>query len=144
MKIDIAYGIMPLHLVGKCWEVLLVKHNAGHWGLPKGHPNPGELPKECAERELFEETGLTVQRYLSEVALSEHYYFNWQGKLIHKKVEYFLAYIAGDLNLQASEIQDSQWIDLQKAPTLMSFSEGKKMCLQATQLLTNVTHNLHK
>ena len=38
---------------------LLMRH-ADRWDLPKGHVDPGESNKECALRELEEETGITV------------------------------------------------------------------------------------
>jgi len=37
---------------------LLMKH-ADRWDLPKGHVDPGEKKKQCALRELEEETGIT-------------------------------------------------------------------------------------
>ena len=47
-------------------EVLLVEHTekakppTGIYGLPAGRPEPGETPKQAAQREFEEETGLIV------------------------------------------------------------------------------------
>lgn len=40
--------------------ILLVRNRRGHWGLPKGHWEAGELLEETAAREVLEETGLQV------------------------------------------------------------------------------------
>ncbi len=46
----------------KCREVLLVLGRyANKWSFPKGHTEPGETELECAERELREETGRTLE-----------------------------------------------------------------------------------
>lgn len=47
-------------LVIKDGQILLVRNRNGHWGLPKGHWEPGELLAETAVREVLEETGLQV------------------------------------------------------------------------------------
>lgn len=41
--------------------ILLIKNRYAHWGLPKGHWEPGELLAETAAREVLEETGLQVE-----------------------------------------------------------------------------------
>lgn len=41
--------------------ILMVKHNAGHWGLPKGHVEENETETETAVREVFEETGIKAE-----------------------------------------------------------------------------------
>ncbi|MFS8639328.1 MAG: NUDIX hydrolase [Symbiobacteriaceae bacterium] len=41
--------------------ILLVRNRRGHWGLPKGHWEPGELLAETAAREVREETGIEVE-----------------------------------------------------------------------------------
>jgi|GEM_PF-1126425 len=44
-KTDFCCGIVPIHTPGSGHlrysadtRFLLIKHNAGHWGFPKGHP----------------------------------------------------------------------------------------------------------
>lgn len=45
-------------------EVLLVRrrnvHGDGTWSTPGGHIDFGETPEDCASREVFEETGVTI------------------------------------------------------------------------------------
>lgn len=43
-------------------EVLLVKpfKTRPAWGIPKGHIDKEELPEDCAVREVFEETGISI------------------------------------------------------------------------------------
>jgi 8-oxo-dGTP diphosphatase len=56
-------------------EVLLVRRrnppDAGLWGFPGGHVDPGETALQAAARELAEETGViaTPRRYLDNVDL---------------------------------------------------------------------------
>ena len=50
-------------LVNDNHEILLLKRAAansigpGQWGLPAGHIEPGETPRQCSTRELLEEIG---------------------------------------------------------------------------------------
>lgn len=52
-------------IVVKDSKVLLGKrlssHGIGTWQFPGGHLQYGETIEDCAKRELFEETGLTIQ-----------------------------------------------------------------------------------
>lgn len=127
---EFSYGIVPLkHSPEHVWEVLLVKHRAGHWAFPKGHPNPGESPQVTAARELQEETGLHIKRIFSDQPiLKENYFFLWNKKKIFKTVEYFIAEVEGKVVLQEAEVADSRWVTIDQAVELMTFEEGKKMC----------------
>ena len=42
------------------------KEEAGRWGVPAGKVEPGEAPEETVRRELFEETGISVEPYAVE------------------------------------------------------------------------------
>jgi ADP-ribose pyrophosphatase YjhB (NUDIX family) len=46
-------------------QLLLIKDAKNRWTIPKGHVEPGEEPKETAEREIREETGLEEMKVMS-------------------------------------------------------------------------------
>jgi 8-oxo-dGTP diphosphatase len=60
---QVRVGIAALVPDGDRWLVLRRRgaHGAGTWGLPGGHQEFGESPEATAEREVAEETGLTVR-----------------------------------------------------------------------------------
>lgn len=109
------YGVVPLRL-NNVWEVLLVRSlNGRYWGLPKGHSEPGESPQETAARELQEEAGLTVVRFLSTLSYLESYDYVRDGISVHNEVGYFPALVEGELALQPQEILEAEWLSLPEA-----------------------------
>lgn len=51
-------------------EILLIQDARNRWTIPKGHVEPNEEPKQTAEREIREETGLQEMKV-----------YNWLGKV---------------------------------------------------------------
>ncbi|MDP1880882.1 MAG: NUDIX domain-containing protein [Parachlamydiaceae bacterium] len=135
MKHDYSYGIIPLRYLHDKWEVFLVQHHAGHWAFPKGHAEKDETPSETAERELIEETGLTVVRYITQIPFEETYFFTHQHERIHKKVFYFVAIVQGDFKLQELEIKNGQWLSFSDAFKTVTFSQAKSLCQKVQDLL---------
>lgn len=130
-----SFGIIPLKKSGDAWNILLVQLHAGHWGFPKGHPNPGETPLETAQRELFEETGLTVSKQLTDQTAEEVYFFKVQGDLIHKKVTYYIAQVEGHVKIMPDEIKAVKWVSLSEAANHVTFDQAKKICQRVEKLI---------
>lgn len=137
MKYDTSYGVIPLRKMDDdAWEVFLVQLHQGHWGFPKGHrDDPEESPKEVAERELLEETGLHIHHYLSHETIDESYMFKHEGELIKKSVHYFLAIVKGRVKLQDDELADGKWVALKKASEHLTFPESQNIAKKALAML---------
>ena len=54
-------------------KYLLVKGFTGKWSFPKGHREKDETPYDCAKREIYEETGLTIDDIQNKKI---YYYFD--------------------------------------------------------------------
>lgn len=124
-----SFGIVPLNEENGEWLVFLILHRNGrHWGFPKGKSHANESPKEAAQRELKEETGLEIVRFLSEEPISESYHFRYKGRMVRKTVHYFAAIVQGDVKLQVEEIQEGKWVPLKEAANFLTFAEAKDIC----------------
>lgn len=131
-KRDRSYGIIPLRKVDGAWQLFVIQHKAGHWAFPKGHADPGESPRQAAERELLEESGLRVRRYVLPGTFSERYRFHHEGSLILKTVSYRAAEVEGDVTLQLDEVVDFCWVPIDDASSVLSFNEARKMVAEVT------------
>lgn len=136
MTEEISYGIIPIKRGFEGAKVLLIQHRAGHWAFPKGRPNPDETPFETAQRELLEETGLSVVDFLSEDPLWESYTFFRSGVQVHKKVCYYLAEVRGDVVLQTEELADCRWLPPDELAELATFPESQKLCESIRKILS--------
>lgn len=127
-----SFGIIPFRKLKGKWQVLLIQHlNGQHWGFPKGRVEKTETAQEAATRELKEETGLRVERFLSLEPFTESYYDQEKPKI----VSYFPAFVTGILKCQPDEILQAKWFDLDEAMKQISFLELQNVFKQARKLL---------
>ncbi len=132
---DFSFGIIPLKHDGE-WRVLLICHKAGtFWSFPKGHADPGEEPYLAAKRELLEETGLSVEKLLSDLPIEEAYVFRGPKGLIHKTVSYYIAKVSGVLNLQPEEVEEAEWLSFEEAQKKLTLPQAKEVLRKATEFL---------
>ncbi|MDE3045301.1 MAG: NUDIX domain-containing protein [Verrucomicrobiota bacterium] len=135
-KQEESFGVIPLSKARKGWQVFLIQHKHGkYWGFPKGHAEPTETPQEAALRELKEETNLELIRYVVEEPLIEQYRFMWEGQRIFKRVYYYIAEVAGEVQLQKNEIQDGKWVPFAEAMDQVTHPEGKALVAEVAKIL---------
>ncbi len=105
-------------------EILLIKHNGGHWAFPKGHVEVGETEEQTALREVQEETGLVVKldtRYREMVTFSP-------APRTLKDVVYFAAtVISGTETPQLTEVSDVRWVPFSKAEQYITFENDRHL-----------------
>ena len=129
-QIERSFGVIPIQSMNGFPHVLMVQHQKGHWGFPKGRAEEGEKPRETARRELLEETGLKVRSWLSPHQFQEEYQFERDGRHIHKEVLYFPALVYGTLRLQQEELKESAWLKASELSSKATFPEMKNLTMQ--------------
>ncbi len=134
-----SFGTIPVVLDGKIWRVFLIQHRMGkHWGFPKGHKEEGENSMEAALRELREETALGAKRFLHKDPFIEEYKFRKEGKLVIKKVSYYLIEAEGVYALDPKEIGDGRWFSLKEAFLQITFQETKEILSSVEKILLSL------
>jgi bis(5'-nucleosidyl)-tetraphosphatase len=133
---DRSFGAVVFSREGTNTRYLLVLHGrGGHWGLPKGHPLPGETPGETALREVFEETGWRIR--LVAGFLEAVQYTLPSGE--RKQVEYFLAEaVASETRLAVDplEITRIEWLPRDTARDRITHDDVKTVLDRADRFLT--------
>ena len=105
-------------------EVLIVKHNAGHWDFPKGHMEYQEDEFQTAIREVKEETNLDVELF-KEYRYEIHYS---PKENVDKTVVFFLAKNKSNtLIKQDCEIQNIGWFEYKEALNILTYDIAKEL-----------------
>ncbi len=142
MVMDQAFGVVPILEYNDVHHFLLIQHQAGHWGFPKGHAEAGESPVQTACREFEEETGIAEYTVSDRACFTEHYSFENRGVQVDKTVTYYLAWLTpGDattfptVDIQLKEIQNYAWVNYADALHLITFDAAKQILREVNQYL---------
>ena len=104
-------GVLPYRIVNGQREFLLVFENFSKcWSLPKGHMEAAETEEETAQRELFEETGLTASLDLSQSASISYPI----SSFARKEIVFYLGEVTGIPKIREGEIDKLKWVTFEE------------------------------
>lgn len=113
--------------------VLLVKRkqppNQGQWAIPGGKVRLGETLHAAAEREILEETSITIKA-LNPIYTFEVIEKDQHGLIVYHYVviDLFAEYIAGQ-PAPADDVSAAKWIDRQTFKTIIINQNTKELLL---------------
>jgi len=115
-------------------KILLVKRASspgkGFWAIPGGLVELGETAREAAERELLEETGVSVR------AREAFFIFDFIDRDAEGKIKYhyiivdFLADYLGGEPKAADDVSDARWVSPAEAAALNLSPTTRKLLVQ--------------
>ncbi|MBI8999827.1 NUDIX hydrolase [Corynebacterium sp. CCM 9185] len=104
------------------------------WSMPKGHVEPGEGRAATAEREVWEETGISGEVF-AELGVID-YWFVSEGVRIHKTVHHhLLRYLDGDLNDEDPEVTEVTWVPASELIERLAYADERKLARCAHDML---------
>ena len=113
-------------------EILLMQDAKDRWTIPKGHVEPGEEPRQTAEREIREETGLKemkVHSWLGKV----NFRYRRSHTLVLMTMHIYLVEGLGETNKLHPEdwLNDIKWLPATEAVDKIAYDDIGKLILLA-------------
>ncbi|NLL63874.1 MAG: NUDIX domain-containing protein [Ruminococcaceae bacterium] len=126
-------GAIVFRKINEEYRYLIVKNRRStHWSFPKGHIEIGETEEETAKREVFEETGISIEIIPEFSKISEYMIQN----RVEKTVKIFVASTV-DVNtvIQEEEIEDYAWLTFSELLNRLHFDNDKDIVTEAHNFL---------
>jgi 8-oxo-dGTP pyrophosphatase MutT (NUDIX family) len=136
--VDRSYGVIPVQVSGLESHYLIVQHQAGHWGFPKGHPESGENALTAAKRELTEETGVRECTLNDQVFFTEQYRITKDEQVVIRDIKYFLGICHELSSAKASnEIVRLRWVTYSEGMDMLTFQTTRDVLEKVHSYLQN-------
>lgn len=118
-------------------EILLIRAQPvpHDWVLPKGHLEPGEMPHECASREVREEAGVDAE----PIAFAGDDTFTTPaGRRIHAAF-FVLKFVKA---VAADEAREVRWCSVPEALELLRFEGARRIIRAAANHWSDGSHHI--
>lgn len=113
-------------------EILLAQDAKDRWTIPKGHIEPGETPRQTAEREIQEETGLKEMKVFNHLGKTQFRYRR-QNSLVLMTMHVYLVKALGDTDRLIKEewMNGISWFPFNEAIDKIEYEGIEKLMLLA-------------
>jgi|TARA_B110000438_G_scaffold217332_1_gene210026 bis(5'-nucleosidyl)-tetraphosphatase len=117
-------------------SVLLLQYPQGHWSFPKGHVEESDTNHfSTAERELFEETGISKISLIDGWVSRTEYTFSLKGVPTDKEVFWYIAQ-TNELKVKLShEHTNYMWLSFDEAMEQVTFAQEIELLNSAKEYL---------
>jgi len=111
-------------------EILLIADSKNRWTIPKGHIEEGETPRQTAEREIQEETGLKQMKMLDWLG-KINFRYRRVNTLVLMTTEIFLVEAQGNTNKIVPQdwMKGIKWFSTNEALDKIEYEDIGKLIL---------------
>lgn len=136
-----AGGVIYRRLPDAKVEILLIQDSKGRWTIPKGHIEDGETPRQAAEREIKEETGLSnmrLQSWLGKI----NFRYRRANSLVLMTTDIFLVEALGKTSAIKPEkwMNNLAWMSAQDALDKIEYEDIGKLILLGLKRIRSESH----
>ena len=129
---------------GKSLQILLVKRGnepfKGGWAFPGGFMNMDETVEECAVRELYEETGLKINR-LKQLGCFSDVHRDPRGRVV--SVAFYALATPADV-WGGDDASEARWFALEEVPHPLAFDHDDMLQKALQQLRKDIHFDLER
>lgn len=114
---------------------LLLHYIGGHWDLPKGKIEAGESFEQAAQREVLEETGLTVTPIPNFSQTMSYYFRDQHHELIDKTVTFFVGEVQSREIRISHEHQGYDWLEIGPSLDRLTYNNARNLLSMVNQFV---------